>query len=506
MGLNEQELARSILAKRQEFERGRYYLPNQSLERYLGTMKCVPAGDPRQLIFLLRGPNGIGKSALATCLADYLSQHYPQPWFDGIPYLRDFKRPARGRIMTTLNAAQTTYEDERRKWAIQGRVNPSKEGAAYYRRFKYPNKSEYDVFAFDRDSEQGESVTLSWAIVDEPMSHKHWTALTSRFRFGGPIFLILTPLAGSGWYHDELETEERLNKDVFVTVGKYEDACVEHNPGRGHLPHEYFETIKRNCLNENEVRARLGGEYYELGGRVFQTWSREHHVWNALPTYYQDCYDKGLFTLYNVVDPHPRKAFAIGWYAVFPNEHIVQIAEYPHFNFYRDHSWNFKVRDYAKLIKEIESGLGKPADVRLMDPLYGRQPSEIGDDAGVIEKFADLPDGLALYFASPPNSIDDGHILIKDLLGDPANGIDTRVNFMHYCSNSIFAFGHYGYKEEKDETKGVSTRPELRYKDHVDIFRYPALAGFRYIPPRDPRPPRMAIPKIKGHGGYKTLV
>lgn len=514
--------AKMEIARRLTMERGRFYKPNLSFQKYLNSMKFLKPEDlhsgnpdkPNVFIFILRGPNGLGKSAFIQNLNDYLMEPYENPYFDAIPILKNFPRPARNRILTTPNAAKTTYVDERNKWALKGRFDESKQGASFDRLFTYKKKLNgvnpvTDIFTFDQGDDQGESVTLSAAFVDEPMDHKHWTALMSRFRFGGIVFLLLTPLQGSGWYHDELETPERLNKDVFVTIGEYEHACKDHEPRFGHLPHAYFESIRRNCLNENEIRARLGGEYYELGGRALQTWSPDHHVFKVLPNYFDDCYKKGLFTLYCTVDPHPRKAWAIGWDLVFPNEDIVRIAEYPSFNFYRDHHWHYKFKDYALLLKSVEEQIGKQADFRFMDPNSGRGPSGSGE-LSVMDKIAEEGDliGYNLVFSTETNDdIEAGIIVLNDLLGDPKNEIRSRFYSMDYCINTVFSMGHCGYKEEKDESKGMSVRLEMRYKDHFDTVRYPAMSsiGYKYIAPRNPRPPLWVKPVMKSPG-YRSII
>ena len=59
--------------KRTSLELGRYYAPNGGLENYLKTFDLAKISTP---IFILRGGNGVGKSAMINCLIDYISMPY----------------------------------------------------------------------------------------------------------------------------------------------------------------------------------------------------------------------------------------------------------------------------------------------------------------------------------------------------------------------------------------------------------------------------------------------
>ena len=180
-------------------ERSRYWEPCVALEEHINKLKRLTPGDKGLYICILRGGNGIAKSTFSMILADYMSKHIDQPFFDAVPYLKEFPRPCRGRLFTTHTAAKMNYPPEMMKW-LPKRYNAFKDGSVFDRHFKYPNGSEWDILTFNQDPEEGESVTLRWAIVDEPMSKALWGGLISRFRFGGIIFLNFTPLRGAGWY------------------------------------------------------------------------------------------------------------------------------------------------------------------------------------------------------------------------------------------------------------------------------------------------------------------
>lgn len=492
--MDERALALIELSDRRILRPGCYYEPTGRGEKVLGVFQNFDLGLKQTYEVIYRSGNGAGKTALGVNLADYIADPFPNPYFDKIPYLRNFKRPSKGRIYTTENAAKNKYPGERLRWNIRGRYTPRKDSHTYHSHFSYKNGSEYDIFTFDRAAIQSESQELDWAIVDEPMPYDHYMGLISRFRFGGFIFYPFTPLEGSGWYHDILETEERLNKDVFVVQGYTEDACIEHGV-RGFLPHAYVEKIRQASLDDAEAKARLEGEYYSLSGRIYQNFGPDHVI-QELTGWWADCYDKGDFSLYMAVDPHDKKAFAIGWYVVFPNNDIICVAEYPNFNFYREHSWEMSVEEYAQKIKKVEESIGKPADVRIIDWHFANAPKKGGSSV----KADFMKCGLTFYDSN--DSVEGRHMAVKQLLGRPkASNPDLimrpKLYFMEHCINHRYSAGHYAWKQERGKLNiEIPTRV---HADHMDAAGYMALSNPHYIG----KPGEMPKTRIhRSKGGY----
>lgn len=491
--------AKAELERRQASERGRYYAPNARLEEFIKLIDHASARKEGITIFILRGGNSVGKTALVVNLANYLTDKISNPYFDKVPYLKNFKRPNRGRICTTANAAAKTYAQEIPKWFSRGKYKGLKKGRdfdSYFQNLR--TGSEFDFLTFDQDPESGESITLDWGIVDEPMSQRHWSGFKSRLRFGGVIFFILTPLEGSGWYHDMFETPERMGKDVFVMEASTESNCITHGI-RGVIPHAALEDMWRD-YDEAELPARRDGKYLHLAGAIYSTYRDEigGHVLDKMPPYYQDCYNKKLFTLYHVVDPHDRKPFAIAWHAVFPNEKVITLAEWPDESwrpFHKTRSCNWDVPTYVRMIEATEKALGKRADVRLIDPNFGPSPKLNGDS--VLQQF--ITAGMRGW-RLPPDNISDGHVKVKQLLGDIRQGIEPSWLIMAHCKNMRYGVSHYGYKESRDESRGLSETPELVNKDFPDLIRYPANYGLRYLKREIAKPHEVHVPHRMGNG------
>jgi len=481
--------AKILMAQRPELEKCRYYVANGRTEQFLNFLKPIPPNDPGQIILILRAGNSFGKSALAVNLANYLAYGRPNPWFDAIPYLKEFRRKNRGRIYTTANAAKNTYQDEIKKWVPAKDYTSLKEGTTFNKKYLYKNGSVFDFFTFDQKPKEAESISLDWQIADEPPPHSLYAAMKTRLRRGGLIIFVLTALEGAAWMDDELETPERLGKDVFVLQADTEDSCIEHGI-RGHLPHASIEAMFKD-FDESELKARKSGEYLHLSGRIYKTYRADpdFHCPVDIHEYHQAEWKRGEFTLWNVMDPHDRKPFAIGWYAAFKNGDLYTVAEWP------DDSWpmfhkmkdcSYVPADYARLIKETEHALGMSQTGRevrrVIDPNFGNTPCFLSNTTIKQELSAEgIKLGYPLNFQDPPDSIEGGHVAVKALLGDPAKNIRPKMYDLAHCKNHVFGMSHYGWKESTNESAGISEKPELQHKDFPDLKRYLALAGAKFI-------------------------
>lgn len=479
------QLAQAELIRRATMERGRYYVPSGRAEQFLNLLKPFKPNDPDIKILILRAGNSFGKSALACNLASYLALYKPNPYFDSIPYLREFRRPNRGRIYTTANAAANTYPDEIHKWFPLKSYFPKKDGRSFEHSFFFSSKSRFDFFTFDQDVEQAESVSLDWQICDEPPPHKLWGGMKTRMRRGGLIVFVLTPLEDAAWMSDELEIPERLGKDVFVLTADTEDACIEHGV-RGHLPHASIVAMFKD-FDEAELEARRKGAYLHLSGRIYKTYRAEEnaHCPVNIHEYHLDEWERKEYTLWNVIDPHDRKPFAIGWYAAFKNGDVYTIAEWPDDSyppFYKMKDCAYIPADYARLIKETENAIGKIAERRLIDPNFGNTPC-FSSNATIKQELYAEGEKLKypLVYQDPPDTIEGGHIAVKALLGDPAKNIRPKYFDLAHCKNHIFGMTRYGWGENRNEKKGLSEKPELIHKDFPDLKRYLALAGVSFI-------------------------
>lgn len=490
----DQVRALAELERRKLEEQCRYYVPNGRIEQWLNAIsRRFPVewiSKGRTIVCGLRAQNGLGKTCVAVNLASYLADSYPNPWFDAVPYLREFPRPNRGRILTTKNAAENNYDAEFKKWLRHGKYKSAADGKNFQKSYTFQSGSEFDIFTFDQDPEAGESITLRWAIVDEPMKRRHWKALKSRFRFGGIIFVIFTPLEGSEWYEEVFEDPERLNDDVLMMDGGDPCAnCLEHGI-RGIIPHAALEDMWRD-FEEDDLPARKEGRYLHHAGAIYKNYRDDEtgHVLPTLPPYYADCWEQRLFTLWQVIDPHDRKPWFISWWAAFPNGKRIAVGEWPDISmkpFHRIKSWNYGYDAYARLTYETEKAWGVTARATIFDPNYA--PSAAMNAEGVTSIAAEFYKSfktvskLSRSMIFPSDALTPGHMDVKGALGEPARGVTPDLYIMEHCRNLRFALKHYGWKEKKSERDGLSEAPTLQYKDGADNVRYFVVSKAGYIP------------------------
>jgi len=92
----------------------------------------------------------------------------------------------------------------------------------------------------------------------------------------------------------------------------------------------------------------------------------------ALPEYHQDCWDRDRVVITNVIDPADRKPWAIAWFATFPNDDVVEFAEWPPFDYAACKSSPVSnIESYRDIIIEAEASIGKPVRNRVIDGLFG---------------------------------------------------------------------------------------------------------------------------------------
>ena len=461
-----------------------FWQPCGKVEQFLNSIDTAAWKEGDLKFFILRSGTQAGKTTTALNLLNYLAKPYPHKWLGQSNYLKNFPRPNVGRVYTTLNAAKTTYLDGVRRWFPCKEHIASKAGGTYDSFFMWSNGSRFDIFSTEKDVQQGESTTLNYAIMDEPFSPVFWNGLISRFPMGGIIFIVMTAVEGAGWIQTELETPDRIGKDVFVTVMDAEDCCIEHGV-RGYRPHAYIDNMMRS-MSEEDAYARLHGGYLSLSGAVFKGYfDVKTHTLSKIPARYAGDWANKNFRLVTVIDPHLRKPFALGFYSVFRNGDAICVGEFPDERYSMFHKMvslpGTEISDYCEIIKKFyEEIFGekfktcKHKGKFIMDPNAAMSPYKMGGFT-VKHKFYECLEETNFFL--PSDKIDDGHIAVKEMLGFPSKGVSPRIYFMDYCRNHIFAMINYAYKEQVSKTRGISERPELIYKDFADLVRYLAVSN-----------------------------
>ena len=301
---------------RLENERYRFYTPNGTAETFINGF-----GSGDYFICFISAANGVGKTAVGANILANLMWPDGNKWFRGglfkeWPYLK------RGRIITESALVDKNMVPELKSWFPAGKYSTEKGGKHFESKWKTDTGWSFDIMTYDQDLTQFEGSTLGWAWFDEPPPDAILKATIARMRRGGIIFITATPISGSAHLYDlfasgEMEVEVTLRegeepvkvkRKVFHLTADVESACKTHGV-RGHLEHEHIVQMVAE-YPEDERQARVYGKFQHLIGLVFKRFSRQIHV---IPPFAVNPRD---FTVYHLLDPHPRNNDAGIWLAV----------------------------------------------------------------------------------------------------------------------------------------------------------------------------------------------
>ena len=166
-----------------------------------------------------------------------------------------------------------------------------------------------------------------------------------------------------------------------------------------------------------------------------------------------------------VIDPHPRKADAIGWFAISPSDTLYLIHEM---------EMQGTADDIARRVKEWEEHARLRPVRRLMDPNIATETNDKLQRGWTLRRCYDDA-GLRCDLAT-----DDMHAGIEQvnrlLRPDPTT---RRPGFQVFntCSRFIHGMQHWSWDEwTRSETREVKETPRERHKDFPDLVRYAANA------------------------------
>lgn len=350
--------------------------------------------------------------------------------------------------------------------------------------YHFTNGSFIKLGSGEQDVQKFEGSDWDLIVFDEiPQREIYIACLRGTIDRGGKVVMAMTPVTSlASWVYDEIYLNAGKDPDIFqVTVSIYD------NP---HLKAEEIESF-RNALSPEEVEARIFGKFKHLIGRVYPGYNQDiHRVDPEKVLNEKDQHGRLLFESYPkgmVIDPADQKPFAIGWFAVTPQNDIIFFREWPETDFFKTSAMS-SVAQYAALIKEIEDTIpGGPGTIswRLMDPNYGVK-SVVVTGQSIKQEFGDHE----LHFITDINDkIPDGHNAVRRLMHyDPTIPLGEmnrpKLYFFNNLQNFHNSISKYVWDHRRmEEEKGVAERPKEKYKDFADLVRYTAVFNPTYEDP-----------------------
>lgn len=435
-------------------------------------------------IRLVLGSNRSGKSVAGVAEAIAHSLGY-RPWLpedhpNRIVRLTNGEQipvPNIGRVIAqnAQQAIKQTIWPKYEEWAPRGWYKVKRDNRGIPTELTWKNGSKVYFMSNEQDDMAFEGTNGHWFWGDEPFDYRKYTGLRRGLvDFDGHCWMTMTPLT-QPWIHDVIVSRVG-DPDGSVRMFKFSiwDNCRDNG---GHLSRQAIEEFLSD-LREDELEARLHGNFLHLAGRVFKEWEPEAPYWvepSKIPaTWPRIC----------VIDPHPRKPVAVLWAAISPDDQLVV---------YRD-LYDQRLRTITEVsdqIKELEGWYqvgrewrrGDDAEViahRIIDNSAQEQERTSGDT--IARRFA--REGLPCELAKKRNA-QAGYDAIHEALQRGKYEWDepmlivhntcrhVKQNFLNFCWDSW-------QTDKQRDLKGDKQEVRKNHDDFIDCIRYIYQAQIDY--------------------------
>jgi hypothetical protein len=276
------------------------------------------------------------------------------------------------------------------------------------------------------------------------------------------------------------------------------------------------ESEVRDLLAEfpkEELDAREWGHFLNLAGRVYDMFDDTLHVvldegFDPLlsPTCLPDDDSVGErvpsdWPVIQVIDPHDSRPWAMGWYAIGPDEDKYVVAEWPEDDWETMRSGSrLSYDDYCAITARVEAGFpGNPARIRSKDGRWERQGPErvigrimdpnfgnTGNTASAGRTVADSMRDRGYYYETTVNDrLTDGHNAVADAFSWDMDRDLSPMNRPHlwmlpHCRNHRWSVNSYLHTETKDWDTHERQTPKGPAKDFCDLLRYLCMSPVYY--------------------------
>lgn len=446
--------------------------------------KPLPQGDQRRFFLkqrsavrLVLGSNRSGKTATGAVEAIAHSLGY-RPWLSEDDPLRIVRLPNGepipvpnvGRVLAQnyRQAVNQTIWPKYQEWAPMHLIKKIVRNAQGIPTELYSTNGSITYFmSDDQDDLAFEGPAGHWAWIDEPCGYRKYTGLKRGLvDYGGHLWMTMTPL-GAFWLNETI-VERAENPDSGVTLFKFSiwDNLIENG---GYLSRAAVEEFLSD-LREDELEARLHGNFIQLAGRVYKEWQPREPYW-------VDPFDIPLsWPRVVVIDPHPRKPIAVLWLAVSPDDQVYCYREL-------NDRMLITIEDVANRIKQLErevTGEPEPVVLRIIDSSSQQQERTSGETV----KWQFWQHGVRCTLAHKRNA-EAGYDAIHTALkmgryawDEPAlivfkNCPTVKSNFMNFAFDDWQTSGQRDIMGEKDAIRKTND-------DFIDCLRYYYQARLNY--------------------------
>lgn len=211
------------------------------------------------------------------------------------------------------NHGKNIFEKKLDEWVPPGSIKRiERHQGGCIKKIHWSTGSVTDVYSHDQELKTFEGSDYDIVWFDEPPPKNIWNAfwrsVTDR---GGFMYLTGTPLACDWLYKEYQKWKGGLSP--LVTFIEFSDEDNLENIGNGSKAlglrrmEEFY-----SQLDPEEKEARKSGSFLQLRGLIFKNWHRGTHLIDEFEI-------PAKWPIYESIDPHPQKPWAVSWMALAPN-------------------------------------------------------------------------------------------------------------------------------------------------------------------------------------------
>ena len=326
---------------------------------------------------------------------------------------------------------------------------------------------------------------------------------------GGQLITAFTPpdeigmaRADVSWFYDEVYEKGRQKVPGYETIILHTEANTILDPKE--VAAEYAK------LSDEQREVRFHGNFLHLSGVVYSLFTSGEAVWcfrcakriTPLAGTCVTCHGDDLDTFSHteepfeipvnwpvvfVIDPHPRKKDAMGWFAITPSDDIVMVGEL---------EADGTAMDVRRAVDDYETAHHLTVAKRLMDPNIA---TETNDKLGRGWSIRKAYDEVGLRCDLATDDINVGIQNVNDLLRPDQRTRRPRFRAFSTCQKFIYGMTHWAWDEwtrtgdkepkEKVREKAKDFPDLIRYlaNDRPTFFGYTRQVGYYSRPGRDQR-------------------
>lgn len=427
----------------------------------------------QDVVRLVLGSNRSGKTVCGVNEAIAHSLGF-RPWYPPEHPLRTVRLPS-GRPIPVPNVGRILAEnyeqairqtimakfDEWAPRALIRKIDKNTRGIPVS--IEWTNGSIIYLMSNDQDDMAFEGPAGHWFWCDEPPEYRKYTGLKRGLvDYGGHCWITMTPLS-QPWINDTILARAG-DPGTGVSAHKFYiwDNCVENG---GYLERPAIEAFLQD-LREEELEARLHGNFLHLAGLVYKTWEPRPPFWvpeREIPR---------SWPRVQLVDPHSHKPLALLWLAVSPSN-VVYCYRACYERSLRT------VDDASAYIKRVEGwesakttgSDAEPVALRIID--WSAEEEERTSGVSIRAKFAD--NGL-FYAKAKKQNAEYGYDAIHEALKLRAEWSTPQLVVFNTCAPVKQNFTHFCYDtwatSRQNELKGPKEGYRATDDDFIDLIRY----------------------------------